>query len=182
MSRIGSVGETVLRVWLVLFCGAAAANATPPLTYAQVWASAPPEPFASEGRRMLADGRALVVMVPRRQLEANIGRHLSSGGWERSAYARTDLTPCIIVIANDVPATAIPNLRDHEAAHCVQGHGGWGNDHEGALKPLHHLEACLATGLSLRDIEILCMLDTGAPLRGAEAAEWARMRTQLASR
>ena len=182
MSRIGSVGKAVLGVWLALFCSVAAANATPPLTYAQVWASAAPEPFASEGRRMLADGRAIVVMVPRRQLEANIGRYLASNGWVRSAYARADQSPCIIVIANDVPAAAIANLREHEAAHCAQGHGGWDNDHEGALKPLHHLAACLATGLPLREIERLCMLDTGAPLRGAEAAEWARLRTQQASR
>lgn len=182
MFRIGSVGKVAFFVFLALLGGMTGARAGSELTYAQVWASAPPEPFASEGRRMLADGRAIVVMVPRRQLEANIGRYLSSNGWIRSAYARADLSPCIIVIADDVPAAAIPNLREHEAAHCVPGHGGWDNHHAGALKPLHHLEACLATGLPLREIERLCLLDRGAPLRGGEAAEWVQLRTQMASR
>jgi hypothetical protein len=132
---------------------------------------------------MLADGRAIVVMVPRAQLEANIGRYMASNGWVRSAYSRPDLSPCIIVIANDVPAAAIANLREHEAAHCASGpHGGWDNDHEGALKPLHHLERCLATGLPLRDLARLCMLDGGAPLRGGETAEWARLVAQAAGR
>ncbi len=182
MLRFGSVWKVVVVGLLAIVASAASARSGDALTYAHVWASAPPEPFASEGRRMLADGRAIVVMVPRRQLEANIGRYLSSNGWVRSAYARADQSPCIIVIANDVPAAAIPNLRDHEAAHCVHGHGGWDNDHEGALKPLHHLAACLATGLPLREIERLCLLDTGAPLRGGEAAQWTRLQTQLALR
>lgn len=167
---------------LVLVGGVVAEAADRALTYAQVWASAPPEPFASEGRRMLADGRAIVVLVPRSQFEANAGRYLSSNGWVRSAYARPDLSPCIIVIANDVPPTAIQNLREHEAAHCVGGSTGWGNDHVGGLKPLHHLQSCLATGLPLRQLARLCLLDEGAPLRGGDASRWAEIRTQLASR
>lgn len=183
MSRFGSASKVAVFFLLTLFGGIAAAQAAPALTYAQVWASAPPEPFASEGARMLADGRAIVVMVPRAQLEANIGRYLSSNGWIRSAYSRPDLSPCIIVIANDVPASAIPNLREHEAGHCASGaRGGWGNDHAGALKPLRHLEKCLATGLPLRDLARLCMLDGGAPLRGGEAAAWARLVAQSVGR
>jgi hypothetical protein len=182
VSRFGSASKVLVFTFLALFGGGAGAQAGAALTYAQVWASAPPEPFASEGARMLADGRAIVVMVPRRQLEASIGRNPSSNGWIRSAYSRPDQSPCIIVIANDVPASAIANLREHEAAHCAQGHGGWDNDHAGALKPLHHLQACLATGLPLRDLARLCLLNAGAPLRGSEAVEWARLVTQLASR
>jgi hypothetical protein len=166
---------------LAQFGGGAGADAATALTYAHVWASAAPEPYASEGARMLADGRAIVVMVPRAQLEANIGRHLASNGWLTSAYSRPDQSPCIIVIANDVPAVAIPTLRDHEAAHCAR-HGQWDNRHQGALKPLHHLERCLATGLPIRSIISLCRLNEGAPLRGGEAEQWARLQAQSAGR
>jgi hypothetical protein len=126
---------------------------------------------------MLADGRAVAVFVPRAQLEANIGRYRSSDGWVRSAYSRPDLSPCIIVIASDVPAAAIANLLDHEAAHCGERRGeAWGNDHAGAMKPPGHLDACLASGLPLREMARLCMLDRGEPLTAADTARWAALR------
>jgi hypothetical protein len=181
VSRFGSASKAGVLFLLVLFAGGAEAQAATTLTYAHVWASAAPEPFASEGARMLADGRAIVVMVPREQLEASIGRHLASNGWITSAFSRPDQSPCIIVIANDVPAAAIPGLRAHEAAHCAR-HGEWDNHHEGALKPLGHLERCLATGLPLRQIASLCRLNEGAPLRGGEAEQWARLQAQSTGR
>lgn len=146
-------------------------NAVATLTYAQVWAGAPPEHYLSRGHEMLADGQALVVFVPRFQVEANIDRHQSGNGWLRSAYARPDLTPCIIVISDDVPASAIQNVREHEAAHCA----GWGFDHLGALKPAGHIERCLATGLPRSELIGLCLIDQGASLRAGDAERWAAL-------
>jgi hypothetical protein len=106
-----------------------------------------------------------VVYVPRRQLEYNIGRFRLPNGWVQSAYATPGTRPCIIVIADDVPASARRLLIEHEAAHCA----GWPQAHPGELLPPNHDVACQASRLAPADMQALCYLEDSPELRAALA-------------
>jgi len=147
------------------------------ITYAHVWGGEPPEPYASAARQMLASGAVRVRYLPLAEIERVCRRNRTSAGWIGMACQVTDQNGPAVLIADQVPPSARALLELHEAAHAA----GWGGDHEGALKPVGHLDACIRSmaeaNLSLRTMRELCNLDGGAPLRTEdERARWAAMR------
>jgi len=147
------------------------------VTYAHVWGGEPPEPYASAARQMLASGAVRVRYLPLAEIERVCGRNRTSAGWIGMACQVSDQNGPAVLIADQVPPAARALIELHEAAHAA----GWSGDHDGALKPVGHLDACIRSmaeaDLSLRTMRELCNLDAGAPLRTEdERTRWAAMR------
>lgn len=151
--------------------------------YAHVWGGAPPEPYYSAAVRLYEAGAVQVLRTSIDRVEAACGRNRTDYGWFGAACMMTGNATGtnFVVIASEItdPVT-IRNIMIHEIAHTRQA-GGWSGNHEGAMKPVDHLDNCIRTmnaeGLTVRQMGELCNLYAGAPLRTqAERDRWAGMR------
>lgn len=171
---------------VALLCLAGCATTPPPyvpppsLTYIHVWGGQPPEPYYSAALRLRDANTVRVVRTPLQLAEQVCGANRSSDGWVATActaYGNATGTPFIVIASEVTDPVALENLLIHELGHVA----GWPGDHEGGLKPLNHLDRCIAgmtaEGLTLSKMRSLCLLDSGAPLRTqAERDRWAGMR------
>lgn len=163
--------------------GLSAAPTPASFAYAHVWGGAPPEPYYSNAVRLLDTGAVQVLRVPLDRVELACGRNRTDYGWFGAACMMTGNATNVhfVVIASEITdPTTIRNIMVHEIAHTRQA-GGWSADHEGAQKPLGHLDNCIRTmnaeGLTVRQMGMLCNLYAGAPLRTqSERDRWAAMR------
>jgi len=168
-------------------CSTTGGGAVPPpppsFAYAYVWGGAPPEPYYSAAVRLYEAGTVQVLRTSIDRVEAACGRNRTDYGWFGAACMMTGNATGthFVVIAEEItdPMT-IRNIMIHEIAHTRQA-GGWSANHEGAMKPIGHLDNCIRTmnaeGLTVRQMGMLCNLYAGAPLRTqAERDRWAAMR------
>lgn len=155
----------------------------PSFAYSYVWGGAPPEPYYSAAVRLYESGAVQVLRVPLDRVEAACGRNRTDYGWFGAACMMTGNatgTHFVVIASEITDPVAIRNVMIHEIAHTRQA-GGWSANHEGAMKPIGHLDNCLRDmrtyGLTVRQIGDLCNLYAGAPLRTqAERNRWAAMQ------
>lgn len=151
--------------------------------YAHVWGGDPPEPYYSAAVRLYEAGDYQGLRIPFEMVEDTCGRNRTDYGWFGAAcmMAVNGTGVSFIVVAEEITdPVAVRNITVHEIAHSQQA-GGWPANHEGALKPLGHLDSCIRTmsaeGLTVRQMGEMCNLYAGAPLRTqAERDRWAAMR------